>query len=101
MNGLKISPKIQRQVLTLLQKLNRFRVMLFILTYVLIYAVMVFKIGALLDNEPSDDMVSERLQSVVRPKIDQSSVDKMLRLEQQNVDVKSLFQQARDNPFSE
>ncbi len=44
---------------------------------------------------------SSQAESIKRLKIDQASIDKIQKLEDQNVSVKSLFESARNNPFQE
>jgi hypothetical protein len=41
------------------------------------------------------------LNTVQRPQIDERTVDRIQQLEDRNVEIRSLFEQARDNPFSE
>lgn len=50
---------------------------------------------------PDQTSVDTELSSVSRPKIEKTVVETILGLEDRNVEVKSIFQEARDNPFSE
>lgn len=50
---------------------------------------------------PDQSSVDTELSGVSRPKIEKTVVDTILGLEDRNVEVKSIFQEARDNPFSE
>lgn len=84
-----------------LQSLKRYFVFAFIILVVGIYAFLVFYINTLAAQEPAEDAVTERLKTVQRPRIDQDTLDKIEQLEDQNIQVQTLFQQARDNPFSE
>lgn len=81
--------------------LHRYAVVIFIVVVVGIFGFLVFRINTLAHSEPTDDAVNEKLQTVKRPKLDQNAVDKIEQLQGQNVEVKSLFDQARNNPFSE
>ncbi len=83
------------------QKLRRYAVVLFVITLVGIYGFLIYQVTSLTSAEPTDDQVTEKLQTVKRPKIDQAAVDKLNQLEGQNVEVNSLFQNARNNPFAE
>lgn len=83
------------------EKLRTYSVMVFIVVLVSIYSFLVFRINMLNGQEPSEDAVTEKLQTVKRPKIDQSAVDKIQQLQDNSVEVQTLFQQARDNPFQE
>lgn len=85
----------------LLMKFRRFRILLFIFLVAVVYGFLVFRIGQLSNSEPSATAISEKLKGVKRPKIDQSAIDKIEQLQSTNVEVESLFKQARDNPFQE
>lgn len=75
--------------------------MIFIIALFGIYSFLVFRINALNAQEPSDDDVTAKLKTVQRPKVDQSVIDKIQQLQDNSVDVRSLFNHARDNPFEE
>lgn len=83
------------------QKIKQYSVVIFIVVLVGIYGFLVFRINVLTQTEPSESAVNQQLQTVQRPKIDQTAIDKIQKLQNQNVEVKSLFDQARNNPFSE
>jgi len=86
---------------SLFRKLSRYAVLIFIVVIMLIYCFLVLKINLLAQHEPSDEEVNDQLKTSKRLKIDQDSIAKIGQLEDQNVSVKSLFKEARDNPFSE
>jgi len=81
--------------------LKRYKIMIFSLVVLGACGFLVFRINVLTRAEPDEAAVTEKLQGAPRPKIDQSAVQKLQDLEDQNVQVQTLFQQARDNPFSE
>ena len=62
---------------------------------------LVFQINRLATAEPTDTMIEEKLQTVARPKLDQAVIERIQQLQDQNVEVRSLFDQARNNPFNE
>ena len=62
---------------------------------------LVLQINRYASVEPTDDEVTEQLQTIQRPHIDADSINKIQQLQDQNVEVQTLFQDARDNPFSE
>ncbi len=99
---MKIEPKkLLDKIKPVVGFLRRYMVIIFIAVFVGIYGFLVFRINQLSSIEPSEDAVTEKLQGTVRPKIDQSIVDKMQKLQDQNIQVRTLFKQARDNPFNE
>ena len=52
-------------------------------------------------KQPSQSEISSELGSIARPTIDDSVVKTILGLEDRNIEIKAIFQEARDNPFSE
>jgi predicted negative regulator of RcsB-dependent stress response len=84
-----------------IQKIRRDIVLIFIVTLAVIFGFLVFRISQLAQSEPSETAVEEKLQQVKRPKIDEKAVEKIQQLEDTNVQVRSLFKQARENPFQE
>jgi len=80
---------------------KRYVAMIFIACLVGACGFLVLRINTLASSEPSDDAVAEKLKTVQRPKLDQAAVDKIEQLKDQNIEVQSLFDQARQNPFSE
>ena len=83
------------------QFIKRYAAVIFLVVFAVMIGFLVFRIDTLSKSEPSEEAVTEKLETIQRPKIDQSSIDKIQELRDQNIDVQSLFQQARDNPFSE
>lgn len=93
---------------TILAKLNPLLVLLkkygaFVLVIVFlgVYVYLVQHIGQLIQDEPNQATVDSAVKPVDRLKVDQNAVQKMKDLEAQNIDVQSLFDQARQNPFTE
>ena len=66
-----------------------------------VYGFLILKISSASKADPPQDAVTAQLGASKRLKIDQQSVDKIQQLKDQNVNVQSLFETARDNPFSE
>jgi dephospho-CoA kinase len=67
----------------------------------LAYTFLVLRINSLSKAGPSEDAITEKLQSVKLPKIDKAIIDKIQQLQDNSVDVQTLFKNARDNPFQE
>ena len=81
--------------------IKRYRVTILVVIYVCMYAFLIMRINTLVNSEPSSSLVTDQLKTVQRLNIDKDSIDTILQLEEQNIQVKSLFKQARDNPFTE
>lgn len=80
---------------------KRYAVFSAIIAVLLAYSFMVWRINTLTSREPTQASVDEKLQTVKRPVIDQTAVKKIQQLQDNNVQVQTLFKQARDNPFQE
>lgn len=72
-----------------------------LLLYLLLCSLMVVRINQLASKEPNESDLVDKLTNVQRPKIDKDSVNKLQMLQDQNIEVKTLFNEARNNPFSE
>jgi hypothetical protein len=59
------------------------------------------RINTLGSTQPSSDAVTSQVQAARIPHIDQSVVRQLQSLQDNSVSVKSLFNQARANPFQE
>lgn len=81
------------------KKISKYSVFVFAVVTLGLYGFLVYIINNGAQAKPSEDQVSQQLGTAKRLKIDQASVDKMKQLEAQNVEVKSLFKSARDDPF--
>lgn len=92
---------IQSAVKRLATSYQKYAGFTFLVAILLIYTFLVFRIGTLAQSEPTDEQVNEQLKTVKRLKIDQNSIDKIQQLQDQNIGVQSLFQNARDNPFQD
>lgn len=93
--------KLSAKLSKLTRKVYHYRVIMFLLIVSLLYGWLIVRINLLSRQEPSEDTVTEKLQTIKRPVIDQSTVDKIQQLQDNSVDVQTLFKQARDNPFQE
>lgn len=80
---------------------RRYVVLIFILGFLGVYTYLVMRVNTLVQTEPTAAQLNDKLQDIKRTKIDQSAIQSIERLQDQNIEVKSLFEQARDNPFSE
>jgi hypothetical protein len=70
-----------------------------IIVVLLLYVFVVLKINTLASAEPSADQKNVVTASV--PKIDSKVINQIQSLENNNTQVHSLFEQARNNPFQE
>ncbi len=95
---LKKIPKMLKSALLNLLKHAKF---IFIIIIMVLIGFLVFEINQLINKEPTEEQISAQLEIIKRPKIDQETIYKIEKLEDQNVAVQALFQKARDNPFKD
>lgn len=72
-----------------------------LLVFLGIYVFLVQYIGGLIQDEPSQTAIDNELKPVNRLKVDEQALQQITELESQNIDVQALFDQARQNPFTE
>lgn len=93
--------QLVNRIAPLAAKFKRYRVFLFIVTFLGIYAFLIVRINSLTQGEPSVSELNQGPGTIKRLQLDQDSVNKLKELEEQNIEVRALFKQARDNPFTE
>lgn len=91
--------KITGKISAIFAKLRSYTVFISVILVLIAYGFIVVRIRTLASHEPDSDTVSEQLKNLKKPAIDQATIDKIQQLQESNVQVKSLFNQARDNPF--
>lgn len=80
---------------------KRFRLVLFLSLFAGAYIFLLLHINALNSQKVPQNAIDAELQAVKRLNIDDESVQQMLKLTEENIEVKSLYEEARNNPFSE
>lgn len=78
--------------------LYKHRVVLCIIGFVGCYVFLLLQISSYTQKEP---VLEPNDQSIKRLVIDAKSIEQLEALEDQNVQIRSLFNEARKNPFSE
>jgi hypothetical protein len=81
-------------------KVLRGATVLFILVVGLLYGFLLLRIMTLSNVQPDETSVSSEVAKL-SPHIDQNAADQLQSLEDNSVNVQTLFNQARDNPFGE
>lgn len=82
-------------------KSKKFMVPVFLLLVLGVNGFLIFRIDQYSSTEPTTAQVAEQQTSIKRINIDEDSINKILKLEKRNIGVKSLFEEARDNPFKD
>ena len=92
---------IPSKLLPVAQKVTKYLGLILFLVFVAIYAFLVIRVNSLIAAKPTESAITEKLKTVQRPRIDEKAAAKMQQLEDQNVNVQALFNDARQNPFTE
>lgn len=80
---------------------RRYYKIIFVIVLIGLYGFLIFRINVLSAAEPTVEQIDEVVKEVKRPRLDKEAVAKIQELEDQNIQVQTLFQEARNNPFSE
>lgn len=82
--------------------LGTYKAFLFFLALATLYGFIIWRINVLSNAPPSQsDILSASKQAPIQPHIDPATVSKIQSLQDNSVNVQSLFNQARQNPFQE
>ena len=96
---LELKPIIEK-LQPLINILKKDSVGIFLAIVAFIFGFLIWRIGVLANAEPSSSAVDEALLTVVKPRIDQKSIESIESLQAQKIDIGSYFS-GRDNPFEE
>lgn len=81
--------------------IRKYTVIIFILLVVGVYGFLTLRISSMQSVQPSAVGSTKQVTHAVTPHIDEKVVKQLQQLEDNSVSVKSLFDQARTNPFVE
>lgn len=77
----------------------RYAVIIFVLSIVAVFAYMTLNIAHFANLDPSASQIDERTSSLTAVKLDEKSITKIKQLQDQNINIESLFDNGRANPF--
>lgn len=89
------------RVLSRLQELRRYSFVIFLIFVAVLYGFVLLRISTLNNLQPTTDAVSSQVKAAKIPHIDESVVRQLQSLQDNSVSVKTLFNQARNNPFQQ
>ena len=93
--------EIPAKVAEFLGKTSKYAVLLFILLVAIVYGFLVMRINSMQSVPPSSVNSNQKVTTVATPRIDPKIVQQLQQLQDNSVSVKTLFDQARSNPFQE
>ena len=85
----------------ILSRAAKYIALLFLLLLIGVYGFVAFRIYTLQNVQPSSSDVAAQAQPYATPKVDPAVVTQMQALQDNNVSVQALFDQARNSPFQE
>lgn len=94
-------PSLTTSLIQIGHKLQRFMVLWFVVLLAGVYGFVIFRIQSAETIQQNPNDVASQLRAVSTPHVDQKVVDQMLSLQDHSVNVKTLFDKARRNPFQE
>src|SRR5688500_13436406 len=94
-------PAIKERILHVLSALRRYSLVMFLLFLLGIYGFLSLRVLSLTQAQPDPTAVSAKLKTAGVPHIDPEALKKIQDLEDNSVEVQTLFEQARNSPFEE
>lgn len=91
---------LPQQLSDIAHKASRYAPIMFFVLIALVYGFVLLRITMLANAQPTDGDVSGEVAQLT-PHIDKNAVQQLQSLEDNSVNVKSLFEEARNNPFGE
>lgn len=80
---------------------KRFRFILVFAVFSIMYGYILTQVNTIEAQRPSAKKISEQTTVAPQTKVDPELAQKITSLEEQNVQIRTLFNQARENPFAE
>lgn len=78
---------------------RQYSFVIFIVFVICLYGFLILKVNSLSSAQPRAEDVASQVNAAAIPHIDQSVVKQLQSLQDNSVNVQSLFDQARSNPF--
>lgn len=79
--------------------LSRYAAILFFLLISIVYGFVVLRISSLANIQPSQSDIDAQTKSTPVPRVDPKVAEQLQSLEDNSVNVQTLFNEARNNPF--
>lgn len=81
--------------------IKRFRFILVFAAFSMMYAYVLMQVNAINARQPSNVQITEKTTAAPRTKIDPRAAEQITSLQENSVDIKAIFNEARKNPFAE
>lgn len=83
------------------QKIQRYSTVLLFMLFTVAYVYIIFQINSLNDPQVTQSAVTQEVESLPTPSLDEDAASKLESLKDNNVNVQVLFEESRTNPFAE
>jgi hypothetical protein len=80
-------------------QVSRYAIIIFVICVAVVFGFLTIKIANYSNNEPNDAQIEERLSTLQTVKLNDEAVGKIEELQDRNINLESLFNNGRDNPF--
>jgi hypothetical protein len=94
-----ITNQLSAQLLKIKNLIIRYKVVVFIVIVVGIFCFMTLRIAHFANLEPTESQIENTKNSLTIIKLDPNAVQKINELQGQNINIESLFNNSRANPF--
>ena len=91
----------KEQLAKALAKTGNYIGLVFFLLLGIVYGFVILRINSLNSAEVSPEAIAAQVKSSLSPRIDEETVQKLQSLQDNSVNVQTLFEEARTNPFKE
>ncbi|MCA9332047.1 hypothetical protein KC968_03855 [Candidatus Saccharibacteria bacterium] len=99
---MKLSPaSITNKLTASLQTIQKFKFLIIFIVFSAMYGYILMQVAVINDKQPTQAEISAKTKTTPKTKIDEELIEKMNTLEDQNIQVKTIFNEARKNPFAE
>lgn len=81
--------------------IKRFRFILVFIAFSIMYAYIIMQVNTISLRQPSDKQIKDKVTATPQTKLDPNLTEQLNTLEETNIDIKAIFNDARKNPFAE
>jgi hypothetical protein len=92
---------LPEKVSELTQKVSRYKLLIFVLFVAVLYGFIVLRINSLSNAQPSTNAIAAQSDPIKTAHIDKTVVQQLESLRDNNINVQTLFEEARNNPFQD
>jgi hypothetical protein len=83
------------------RKVGTYRYLIFLVFVVILYGFVLLRVNSLGSAQPSEQAVTNEVKAARLPHFNQSVINQLQSLQDNSVNVQTLFDEARNNPFQQ